>query len=134
MLALVDTAAAATGQSASQVLRWFGRQGLPVLVERFPQFVAGHNHARGFISSLNTIIHPEVRKLYTGAVCPHFHFNDGPDGALLMGYQSPRRMCALAEGMITGASDLFDETVHIEHLACMLDGQPLCRLAVRWPA
>jgi hypothetical protein len=36
--------------------------------------------------------------------------------------------------MITGASDQYGETVTIEHLACMLDGQPLCRLAVRWPA
>eukprot|EP01037_Dinobryon_pediforme_P013051 gene13051-13153_t len=92
ILALVDTAAAIQGQSPATVLRWFGRGALPLLALRFPEFFVRHHTARSFIATANDIIHPEVRKLYAGARCPHFHFTDADDGRLLIGYQSPRRI------------------------------------------
>ncbi|KUR73412.1 heme NO-binding domain-containing protein [Novosphingobium sp. FSW06-99] len=134
MVALVNTAAAVLVQSPADVLRWFGRSAMPLLATRFAHLFASHTHARSFVGSVNAIIHPEVRKLYSGAGCPHFHFSDREDGALIIGYHSPRRLCALAEGFVLGASDHYGETVAIDHLACMSQGQPLCRLAVRWPA
>lgn len=134
ILALVDTAAAIQGLSPASVLRWFGRGAMPLLALRFPELFVRHHTARSFIATANDIIHPEVRKLYAGARCPHFHFTDADDGRLLIGYQSPRRMCALVEGFVAGASDHFGVTVAVEHLACMMQGHPLCRLAVDWPA
>jgi hypothetical protein len=80
--------------------------------------------------SVNSIIHPEVRKLYAGAGCPHFHFEDAPDGALMMGYNSPRRLCALAHGFIEGAADHFGETVNVEHPTCMHRGDAKCQIAI----
>lgn len=134
LLALTDTAAAVLGLSSADMLRWFGRSAMPLLATRFPQFFAAHRHARSFVCSVNAIIHPEVRKLYAGAGCPHFHFTDRDDGALIIAYQSPRRLCPLVEGFVAGASDHFGETVAMEHLTCMLHAQPLCRIAARWPA
>ena len=134
VVALVETGAAVLGQSPGDVLRWLGQRAIPLLFLRFPQLFDGYRDARHFVSSVNTIIHPEVRKLYSGAACPHFHFNDRDDGALLSGYQSQRRLCMLAEGMVVGASDHFGQTVAIEHLACMADGDALCRLTARWNA
>jgi hypothetical protein len=132
VFALVDTTAAVLGLTPADVLRWFGRRAIPLLATRYPQMFANHTSARNFLGSVNAIIHPEVRKLYSGARCPHFHFSDRDDGALIMGYHSPRRLCMLAEGLVVGASDHFGETVAIDHLSCMMDGQPLCRLAARW--
>ncbi|MET3827818.1 hypothetical protein ABIC16_003511 [Sphingomonas sp. PvP055] len=132
LLALVDTAAAATGKTPSDVLRWFGTAAMPLLAERYGVFFTGHSGARSFILSVNEIIHPEVRKLYSGAGCPHFQFSTDAEGAMIIGYQSPRRLCALAEGFILGAAAHYGEQVTITHLACMLDGSPLCRIRVRW--
>jgi hypothetical protein len=132
IIALVGAAASKLDREAAEVLRWFGRVAMPMLAERYEPLFAGHVSARSFILSVNDIIHPEVRKLYSGAGCPHFHFSEDSAGRLIIGYQSPRRMCHLAHGFVEGAADHFDEQVAVEHVACMLNGSPLCRLAVRW--
>lgn len=125
-------AAAALALEPAQVLHWFGRTAMPLLAQRYGLFFERHSNARSFVLSVNDIIHPEVRKLYTSAVCPHFHFEDDADGRLIVGYRSPRKLCALAHGFIDGASDHYHETAEIEHIDCMLTGSPFCRIGVRW--
>ena len=132
MMRLVDAAATALDTTPDAVLRWFGRAAMPLLAESYGVFFEGHVSARSFVRSVNDIIHPEVRKLYAGAGCPQFAFADDPAGRLLIGYSSPRRLCHLAHGFVEGAADRFGETVELEHLACMMDGSPTCRMAVRW--
>ncbi len=132
VMAIVAAASKALAVPPAQVLRWFGRAAMPMLAARYGHFFEPHAHARSFVTSVNDIIHPEVRKLYSGAGCPHFHFHDEADGRLIVGYRSPRQLCHLAHGFIEGASDHFAETAEVEHLSCMADGDSLCRLAVRW--
>ena len=105
MQALVASAAAKLNVSPSEVLRWFGNKAMPMLAERYPSLFDNHDFARNFILSVNSIIHPEVRKLYAGASCPFFHFKEGESGALLMRYESSRKLCDLAHGFIEGAAD-----------------------------
>lgn len=130
MEALVQAGSEALGMAPGDVLRWFGREAMPLLAGHYPVFFQSHSSTRSFVMSVNSIIHPEVRKLYTGAGCPHFHFESAPDGALLLGYNSPRRLCALAHGFIEGAADYFGETVRVEHPRCMHHGDASCQLAI----
>lgn len=132
MTALVKTAAMTLGSSPETVLRWFGRSAMPILATRYGVFFEQHATARSFIMSVNDIIHPEVRKLYSGAGCPHFHFQANESGWLVIGYRSPRQLCQLAHGFIEGASDHYGQSAELEHLACTRNGDALCRLAVRW--
>jgi hypothetical protein len=127
---LVVAAASALGQTPSAVLRWFGQKAMPVLAERYPAFFTAHSSARPFILSLNSIIHPEVRKIYPGADTPSFDFEDAADGALLMGYQSVRRLCVLAQGFVEGAGAYYGETVRCEHVKCMHQADPKCVLRI----
>ena len=131
-IALVDAASAALALPASEVLNWFGRAAMPLLFERYEGFFTPHETAQSFVASVNDIIHPEVRKLYAGAGCPHFHIHDLNDGRIGLTYRSPRKMCRLAHGFIEGAADHFGDRVEIEHLSCMLESHPACRLALRW--
>src|SRR5262249_32320754 len=85
MMKLVGAAAGALKMNPGEVLRWFGREAMPVLAERYPAFFRGHTSTRPFVLSVNDIIHPEVRKVYPGADVPVFDFRDLDDGALLMG-------------------------------------------------
>ena len=128
---LVDAGAAALNLTPVEVLRWFGRTAMPMLAKKYPVFFEGHTSARTFILSVNSIIHPEVRKLYAGAHCPFFRFEQAPDGSFTMTYDSPRRLCALAQGFIEGAADHFGETVEVEHSICMHHGEEKCLLRVR---
>ena len=123
---LVDAAAGALGIKPHEVLRWFGREAMPVLAQKYPGFFTPHKEVRAFLISLNSIIHPEVRKIYPGADVPVFDFEDAPDGALLMGYNSPRKLCALAQGFVEGAAGHFGEPIVFEHLRCMHKGDDKC--------
>ncbi|HET7335428.1 MAG TPA: heme NO-binding domain-containing protein [Rhizomicrobium sp.] len=128
---LLIAGAGALKMPPNEVLRWFGRKAMPLLATRYPAFFSPHRTTKSFVLSVNEIIHPEVRKLYAGAHCPNFRFEQTPDGTLLMGYNSPRKFCALAQGFIEGASDHFGETVDVTHPECMHRGDAACLLSVR---
>lgn len=131
IVALVGAAAVKLGKSPQDVLRWFGRTAIPLLAERYPNFFEEPRTTRNFLLSVNSIIHPEVRKLYSGAGCPHFQFQER-SGALIIGYDSPRRMCHLAEGFVAGAADHYGDVVTVSQARCMHNGATSCELIVVW--
>jgi len=126
LVGLVEAAAEMLQIAPGDVLRWFGREAMPRLAERFPVFFDGASGLRGFVLSLNSIIHAEVRKLYPGAECPVFEFRIEEDGALEIIYRSPRKMCALIEGFMAGAATHFDEAITMTQHECMHDGADAC--------
>ena len=130
LLKLVESAADVLGLPRAEVLRWSGRAAIPVLVRHFPAFFDAHRCTRDFLLSVNGIIHPEVMKLYPGSRCPHFDVRDESDGALLLGYASPRRLCMLAHGFVEGAADHYRQVPSVEHLACMDRGAHACLMRV----
>ena len=130
---LVRAAGEALAQPDAAVLRWVGRSAMPLLVRRWPAFFTAHQTTVSFLRSLNGVIHPEVRKLFSGANCPHFAFSTRADGALLLGYASARRLCDLAHGFIEGAADYYQEAPVLEHLSCMHHGDAKCLMSVQVP-
>ena len=132
LLAIVTHASAVLGLSIPEVLQWFGKAAMPLLAERFAGLFELHRNSRSFVLSVNDMIHPEVRKIYSGAACPHFHFAEQDDGRLIVAYQSQRQLCHLAHGFILGAAEHFGDTVEIDHLSCTLDADPFCRLSLTW--
>ena len=127
---LVEGTAATYDMDPQDVIRWFGREALPLLAGAYPEFFTHHTTTRPFLLTLNDIIHPEVRKVYPGADVPWFDISDSADGDLVMGYTSHRRLCAFAEGLIQGAAAHYAEPVAIEQPVCMLRGDDACSLVV----
>jgi hypothetical protein len=126
----VGAASSALGKPPNEIVRWFGGKAIPLLAAKYPGFFSRHSSTRPFLLTLNSIIHPEVRKLYPGADVPDFDFDATSPDTLIMGYHSKRRLCALAEGLIDGASVHFGETAVIEHPLCMHRGDSSCRLEI----
>lgn len=126
--ALVDAAAEATGEPTEVVIRWFGREAMPVLANLYPEFFQPHHSLATFLPTLNDVIHAEVRKLYPDAVVPEFDFTRPDPHSIRLVYRSPRKLCALAEGFIEGAATLLGETVTITQPECMLLGGERCVL------
>jgi hypothetical protein len=129
---LVGAASSALAVPPDDVVRWFGRNAMPLFAERYPELFAPHDGARPFVLTLNDIIHPEVRKLYPGAIVPEFGFETPAADGVTMTYYSPRKMCAFAEGLLQGAADHYAETVSIEQPQCMNRGDAQCRLEIRF--
>jgi hypothetical protein len=130
LLKLVAAASSALKMPANTIVRWFGLHAVPLLVERYPAFFEGHQSTRSFLFTLNDIIHPEVRKLYPGADVPIFDYDTSSPDVLVMGYRSPRKLCAFAEGLIEGAARHFGEAVALEQPSCMHRGDEKCVLRV----
>lgn len=130
LLALVQAGSTRLGISETDLVRWFGRTAIPLLADRYPQFFEGHHSVTSFLPTLNDVIHAEVRKLYPDADVPEFEFLGGGDDHIRMGYRSPRRLCALAEGFVEGAADRFGEQVTVGQPECMLEGAERCVLDV----
>jgi hypothetical protein len=123
---LVDAASSHLGVPAHDVVRTLGEGALPLLAGRYPDFFAGHRSTRSFVLTLNDIIHSEVRKLYPGAEVPEFDFDDGDPACLVVGYRSPRKLCALAEGFIVGAARHFGEEATLDQPRCLNRGDDRC--------
>jgi hypothetical protein len=123
---MVMAAAMKLGKSPAEVLRWFGKAAMPLLIERYPAFVERQPTLRAMLLSVNGIIHPEVMKIYPGAVVPVFEFKEAEDGGLLMGYRSPRRLCALAEGFTQGAAAHYGQAIEFTHRKCVHRGDTEC--------
>lgn len=114
LLQLVTTGCEMTGLDATELVKVLGRHAFPHLANRYPELVDSASGVHEFLRQVNDIIHPEVLKLHPDATPPKFQFEDRPDGALRVTYQSARKLGILAEGLIYGAGDRFNEDVTIE--------------------
>jgi Haem-NO-binding len=126
LMKLVSAASSSLNLPPEAVVRWFGRQALPLMAESYPHFFQPHTSTRAFVLTLNDIIHPEVRKIYPGADVPEFDFDASSEEVLVMGYRSPRKLCSLAQGLIEGAAAHYGEAVMFEQLQCMHRGDDKC--------
>lgn len=127
---LVGAASSALKMPADEVVRWFGRNALPLLAKKHPHFFTAHKSTRPFLLSLNDVIHSEVRKLYPGADVPVFTYDTSSSEVLLMHYRSPRKLCALAEGFIEATAAYYAEELSLDQPECMNRGDDKCVLRV----
>jgi len=128
LMSLVGSASALLGMPADDVVRWFGKEAIPLLAERFPIFFEEHQSTSTLLLTLNDIIHAEVRKLYPDAELPYFAISVPEEGVVTLGYTSPRRLCSLAEGFIEGAAKHFNEEVQVQQATCLKRGDDTCML------
>jgi len=133
MAALVEVACRALGVGEADLLRHLGRQGFPRLSGRNPEIMIGFANARSLLLGLNSVIHPEVRKVYPGADVPVFVVAaDNPDSVSLV-YQSKRGLCHFAEGLALGVGDTFGEALEVTQPVCQHRGGEHCELLITWP-
>lgn len=129
LLALVGAASEMTGREPDDLVRWFGRESMPLLYERYPVFFDSHKGTHSFLLTLNDVIHPEVRKLFPGAYAPTFDVADDQRGNVVsLSYESHRGLCMFAVGLIEGAANHFGETAHVEQPECARRGDARCLL------
>ena len=129
LLALVAAASEATEIPAQDLVFEFGKYMVPKFYERYAGFFDAHERTKDFLLTVDEVIHVEVRKLFPDAGVPEFRYAEA-NGTLTMEYRSPRKLCALAEGLIEGSATHFGEVATIGHDVCMHNGADHCQLAV----
>jgi hypothetical protein len=130
LLAIAGVVADRGQTTLSNVIRHVGHQGLSRIYDRYPEFFTPHKDVISFLLTIDELIHPEVRSLYPGADVPRFSYNLINETTLELTYQSLRKRCDFAEGMIMGAAEHYGQSVEIVQPRCMLDGDRECLLRV----
>ncbi len=131
LFTLVAAAESATGIPAKELVHQFGVYMLPHFVANYPVFFENQTSLKDFLLTVDQVIHVEVRKLYPDAGLPEFLYEDRDDNELVMMYSSPRKLCALAEGLIEGSANHFNQSCSIIHDVCMHKGADHCRFELK---
>lgn len=87
------------------------------LATRFAKLYADffkHDSAMDFLKTVDGIIHVEVKKLYPEAELPKFTYEEPNEKQLIMQYESSRPFALLAEGLILGFIEHFDEKINLK--------------------
>jgi hypothetical protein len=133
MTALIKAAAQTLDKPPRHVMVWIGQRATVHFFKRAPHYLKPHDSARTFLPRLDQIIHPEVRKLYDNAHPPDFVCTDhGGAAGMTVIYRSHRRLCGLAEGLIQGVADYYQERLVIEHPECIENRGARCRFELRF--
>ncbi|PWJ42556.1 heme NO-binding domain-containing protein [Sediminitomix flava] len=114
MVSLLMNLSKEVGMEVDQLLRIFGRHLFEVFTKVYPHFFTGETNLFSFLTQIEIYIHREVQKLYPDAELPTFTSNYLDDGTFELVYFSDRRMSALAEGLITGASEFFNTEIDLK--------------------
>lgn len=130
MAALMQALAARIEISENALLCRFGRHlGLRFSV-LYPEFYREQPGLFGFLDSVDGHIHEDVRKLYADAELPAFRTRSRSPDIMVMEYRSSRHLQSLAEGMILGAADYYDQHVSIASQALADGGGPYVELTI----
>jgi len=106
-------------------LQLFGGYLAGVFVQRCPKFFE-HSGTIELLKTVDSVIHKEVKKLYSAAELPKFWYEQPSEDELILNYSSKPKMCFLAEGVIAAAAAVYKEDIQVSQSQCMHDGADHC--------
>jgi hypothetical protein len=98
----------------------------------YPAFYSVAGGARGFLLTVEALIHELVRATIPNATPPQLLVTPLDRDGVQIQYSSPRRLCVLVDGLVEGTARHYGETAEVEETACMLRGDPACIFQVRF--
>jgi len=115
------------------VLRRFGESLFESLKASHPYFLTPHADTKSFLLSIKDVIHKDVEKLHPGTSLPWLSYaSEETPKHLTMLYQSKRKLCFLAEGLILGAANHFECEIALIHSRCVYRGDENCQLDIQF--
>jgi hypothetical protein len=120
---LLARAARASGTESQELLRRFGAYaGVSAFRLLYPDYYAASSNTREFLLGVEERIHEVVRRTIPGAAPPRLDIVPLGEKDVSITYTSPRRLCALIVGLVSGVARHYGERVEIEQPLCMLRG------------
>lgn len=129
--ALVSAASSATGSAPAAVLEDFGEFLAPGLLKMYANLILPQWRTIDVIDQTEGTIHAVVRQRNKNAKPPKLNTRRVNATEVVLTYDSPRKMCALAKGIARGLAKHFGETVSIDEKQCMYQGARACVIEFR---
>jgi hypothetical protein len=131
LVALVAAASTISGIPAPKLLFGFGEFIVPDLLKIFGAFVQPEWTALDLLEHTETVIHRSVRLHDPSAAPPLLRISRTSPREVEIRYSSPRRLCAVARGIIQGVGKHYGTSLAVDEPTCMMTGNPECLLKVR---
>ncbi|AOT10752.1 heme NO-binding domain-containing protein [Pseudoalteromonas luteoviolacea] len=111
-------------------LKAFGTYLFSFLAKKHPAIVSEFKTFEELIVSIDEVIHREVEKLYDEPNLPTISANVIDSNTIELIYNSPRKLCFCAEGLIYGCAEHFDEQVEIQQTTCTHKHDQVCTFII----
>lgn len=128
---LVAAAEKLTGLTRDAILESFGEFAAPSLLSMYGSLVDPAWGTLELLENIEQTIHRVVRMKTPGAAPPHLQCQRTAPHEVTVLYESERRMCSVAVGIIRGVAVHYREAVVISQPRCLHRGDPYCQIAVR---
>jgi len=129
--ALVREAVKLTGLPAETLLEAFGEALVPAYLSLYGSLIAPEWRTLEVLEHTEETIHRVVRKRHPGAEPPRLRTERTSGREVVMTYDSPRRLCAVARGIARGVAKHFQESIEIVDRECMHRGAPACLIVFK---
>lgn len=130
-VAIVTAASELTGQPPGALLDAFGEYIAPSLLTLYEAMVDPEWKTLDLLENTESTIHRVVRMKSPGAEPPRLKCRRIDRDTVEIIYESQRRMCDVAVGIIRGIAGHYVETVEITQHRCMHRGDACCQIEVR---
>lgn len=104
------------------LLKVFGKYLFNKLATMHPQIIENISDPFDLLQNIEETIHVEVKKLYTDARPPMFETLSRNDKELVIVYQSPRKLGDVAEGLIFGCGEYYNQSLNVVQTPLSDDG------------
>ena len=120
-----------TGRTAPVILEDFAEAMLPGLLEVYGFVIDQTWTVLDFLANTEKVIHRGVRLYSPRARPPAIKAERISDDEVAITYNSSRRLCMFAKGIIRGAGKTYGTELELIEERCMLRGDPECYVRVR---
>jgi hypothetical protein len=128
---IIGAASRTLNKPADEIIEDFGVFIAPDLLGMYAVLIKPEWRTLDVVENTEAVIHTVVRVNQVGADPPQLKTRRVAPDEIEMIYDSPRKLCRLAKGIIRGIAAHFDENVQIVEHGCMLVGAPKCVLQIR---
>ncbi|HUP59881.1 MAG TPA: heme NO-binding domain-containing protein [Thermoanaerobaculia bacterium] len=129
--ALVAAASRITGAPAETLLENFGTFIAPDLLEMYWGAIQPEWRTLELLENTESAIHDVVRVRQKGATPPYLNARRTGPTEVTITYTSPRKLCAVAKGIVRGVAAHYGDAISLTESTCMLRGDAACILLVR---
>jgi hypothetical protein len=131
MFRLVRVAVDLTRTPAEQILEAFGEYLVNGYLALYGNLLKREWRTLDVIEHTEETIHRVVRMRQPGAEPPLLRAERRAPDEVVLFYDSPRRLCAVARGIGRGIANHFGETIVIDERKCVQRGDPGCVISYR---
>ena len=129
--ALVTAGSRVAGLPADALLEDFGAFIAPDLLEMYWGAIQPEWRTLELLENTESAIHDVVRVKQKGATPPYLNARRTGPAEVTITYTSPRKLCAVAKGIVRGVAAHYGDSISLAEPNCMLRGDAACTLVVK---